>query len=149
MLTKINNAYKQAMLNKDETKKKVLNTLKSEIKNLEISLRPSGKELTDADIMAVIQKMIKQDKESIGLFKQGNRQDLVDNTTSEINILQEFLPTQISGDELKSVLKDIIKEVNAQSLKDMGKIMGVVKTKLAGQVDMSSVSAIIKEILSC
>lgn len=149
MLNKINNLYKEAMLNKNEVQKKVLNTLKAEIKNLEISLRPSGKEMTDGDILALIQKLIKQDKESVEMFKQGNREDLVEATNKEIDILNSLLPEQISGTELEILLTNIIQEVGASSVKDMGKVMGVLKSKYNGQLDMGEASSKIRTLLCC
>lgn len=144
----ISNAYKQAMLNKDEDRKRVINTLRAEIKNKEIELRTSQKELTDGDILSIVQKLIKQNKDAIQMFINGGRQDLVEKNELEIKILEEFLPTQLSTDELDSLIKQEIEKNGYNSMKDMGKLMGYFKSNYSGQVDMGYVSKKIKEMLN-
>lgn len=148
MQNKIMNAYKQAMLNKDEDRKRVINTLRAEIKNKEIELRTSQKELTDGDILSIVQKLIKQNKDAIQMFSNGGRQDLVEKNELEIKILEEFLPTQLSTDELDSLIKQEIEKNGYNSMKDMGKLMGYFKSNYSGQVDMGYVSKKIKEMLN-
>ena len=132
----ISNAYKQAMLNKDEDRKRVINTLRAEIKNKEIELRTSQKELTDGDILSIVQKLIKQNKDAIQMFINGGRQDLVEKNELEIKILEEFLPTQLSNDEIDNIIKQEIEKNGYNSMKDMGKLMGYFKSNYSGQVDM-------------
>lgn len=148
MQNKIMNAYKQAMLNKDEDRKRVINTLRAEIKNKEIELRTSQKELTDGDILSIVQKLIKQNKDAIQMFSNGGRQDLVEKNELEIKILEEFLPTQLSTDEVDSLIKQEIEKNGYNSMKDMGKLMGYFKSNYSGQVDVGYVSKKIKEMLN-
>lgn len=144
----ISNAYKQAMLNKNEDRKRVINTLRAEIKNKEIELRSSQKELTDADVLSLIQKLIKQNKDAIQMFADGGRQDLVKRNEMEISILEEFLPKQLSNDEIDNIIKQEIEKNGYNSMKDMGKLMGYFKSNYSGQVDMGYVSKRIKEMLN-
>ena len=144
----ISNAYKQAMLNKNEDRKRVINTLRAEIKNKEIELRSSQKEFTDADVLSLIQKLIKQNKDAIQMFADGGRQDLVERNEREISILEEFLPKQLSNDEIDNVIKQEIEKNGYNSMKDMGKLMGYFKSNYSGQVDMGYVSKRIKEMLN-
>lgn len=148
MITEIiNDAYKQAMLNKDEDRKRVINTLRAEIKNKEIELRSSQKELTDTDVLSLIQKLIKQNKDAIQMFSNGGRQDLVEKNEMEISILEEFLPKQLTNDEIDNVIKQEIEKNGYTSIKDMGKLMSFFKLNYSGQCDMGLVSTTIKEIL--
>lgn len=147
MQSKISNAYKQAMLNKDEDSKRVIGTLRAEIKNKEIELRPSGKEITDADIMSLIQKLIKQNKDAIEMFKTGGREDLVEKNEKEIEILSQFLPKQLTNEEIDSILSQEIKDNNISSMKEMGKLMGVLKSKYSGQMDFGYVSKKVKDLI--
>lgn len=147
MQSKISNAYKQAMLNKDEDSKRVIGTLRAEIKNKEIELRPSGKEITDADIMSLIQKLIKQNKDAIEMFKSGGREDLVEKNEKEIEILSQFLPKQLTNEEIDSILSQEIKDNNISSMKEMGKLMGVLKSKYSGQMDFGYVSKRVKDLI--
>lgn len=147
MQNKIMNAYKQAMINKNEDRKRVINTLRAEIKNKEIELRSSQKELTDSDVLSLIQKLIKQNKDAIQMFADGGRQDLVEKNEMEIKILEEFLPKQLSNDEIDNIINQEIEKNGYNSMKDMGKLMGYFKSNYSGQVDMSCVSNRIKEII--
>lgn len=147
MQTKITNAFKQAMLNKDEDSKRVISTLRAEIKNKEIELRTSNKEMNDDVILSLVQKLIKQTKDAIEMFKNGGREDLVEKNEKEINILSQFLPKQLTTDEIDVILKQEIETNSITSVKDMGKLMGVLKSKYSGQMDFGYVSKKIKEML--
>lgn len=147
MQTKILNAYKEAMLNKDEDRKRVLNTLRAEIKNKEIELRGLSKELTDADILTLIQKLIKQNNDAIQLFENGGRTDLIERNRIENKILEQFLPKQLTTVETEAVIKAEIEKNGYNSMKDMGKIMAFIKNNYSGQVDMGYVSKRVKELL--
>ena len=144
----ISDAYKQAMINKEEDKKRAISTLRAEIKNKEIELRSSQKELTDADVLSLIQKLIKQNKDAIQMFADGGRQDLVEKNEREISILEEFLPKQLSNDEIDNIIQQEIEKNGYNSIKDMGKLMGYFKSNYSGQVDMGYVSKQIKEFLN-
>ena len=147
MQTKITNAFKQAMLNKDENAKRVISTLRAEIKNKEIELRTSNKEMNDDVILSLVQKLIKQTKDAIEMFKTGGREDLVEKNEKEIIILSQFLPKQMTTDEIDSILIQEIKDNNISSMKEMGKLMGVLKSKYSGQMDFGYVSKKVKELL--
>lgn len=147
MQNKILDEYKKAVKENDFWRKKVLTTLRSEIKNLEIMLRPKNLTPTDVDILSVIQRIIKQDKESLTMFKEGGRQDLVDATNIEIKILEEFLPKQLTSEEIHNIILEEIEKNNYNSIKDMGKLMSFFKLNYSGQCDMGLVSTTIKEIL--
>lgn len=147
MQTKISNAFKQAMLNKDEDAKRVISTLRAEIKNKEIELRTSNKEMNDDVILSLIQKLIKQTKDAIEMFKTGGREDLVEKNEKEISILTQFLPKQLTTDEIDDILKQEIETNSITSIKDMGKLMGVLKSKYSGQMDFGYVSKKVKEFL--
>ena len=143
----IREEYKQALLNKNEDRKRVLGNLIAQMKNKEIELRAKNKELSEEDIISLIQKIIKQNTEANEMFAKGDRNDLIEQNNIEINILQEFLPKQLSDEEINDIIKSTIINVNAVSIKDMGKVISQIKSKYAGQVDMSIVSSKIKEIL--
>ena len=143
----IREEYKQALLNKNEDRKRVLGNLIAQMKNKEIELRAKNKELSDEDTISIIQKIIKQNTEANEMFAKGGRNDLIEQNNIENNILQEFLPKQLTNEEIDDIIKLTIADVNASSIKDMGKVIGQIKSKYAGQVDMSVVSLKIKEIL--
>jgi len=143
----IRDEYKKAMLNKNEDRKRVLGNLIAQMKNKEIELRAKNKELSEEDIISLIQKIIKQNTEANEMFAKGGRNDLIEQNNIEINILQEFLPKQLTDEEINDIIKSTIVDVNAVSIKDMGKVISQIKSKYAGQVDMSIVSSKIKEIL--
>ena len=135
------------MLNKDEDAKRVISTLRAEIKNKEIELRTTNKEMTDDVILSLVQKLIKQNKDAIEMFKSGGREDLVEKNEKEINILSQFLPKQLTTDEIDVILKQEIETNSITSVKDMGKLMGVLKSKYSGQMDFGYVSKKVKELI--
>lgn len=143
----IRDEYKKAMLNKNEDRKRVLGNLIAQMKNKEIELRAKNKELSNEDTISLIQKIIKQNTEANEMFAKGGRNDLIEQNNIEINILQEFLPKQLTDEEINDIIKSAIVDVNAVSIKDMGKVISQIKSKYTGQVDMSIVSSKIKEIL--
>jgi uncharacterized protein YqeY len=136
-----------AMKLKDAGKEqlKTLRLLQAAIRQKEIDERIT---LDDMNIYAVISKMIKQRKDAIQQFAKGNRQDLVDNEQKEIDVLQSYLPQPFSEAALSQLISDAIKKANATSIKDMGKVMGLLKNSIQGRADMSTVSAKVKEQLS-
>lgn len=100
--------------------------------------------LDDAQVLAILEKMLKQRRESVAQFTQGNRKDLADKEEAEIKIIQGYMPAQLSDAELEKMVTDAVAESGAASVKDMGKVMGILKPKVAGKADMSAVSAKIK-----
>ena len=146
MLEQINNDIKEAMKSKDALKLATLRMLKGAI-DLERINKKLDKVL-DEDIVTLIGKQIKTRKESIQEFEKGNRQDLIEKTNAEIEILNVYMPVMMTEEEITSVVMDAINEVNATSVKDMGSVMRIVSPKLKGKADMSLVSSIIKSKLN-
>ena len=139
----------QALKAKDKTTYPTLRLVVSAIKDAEIAGRSKGqKEMTDGDIIAILKKMIKQRNESCEVYKKAGRNELLENETKEIEVINVFLPKQLSEEETKKICEDVIKSVGASSMKDMGKVMGALKSKHSDTLDFSKVSLIIKELLS-
>lgn len=145
MREKILNDLKEAMKNQEKTKLSVIRMVKGAMQMEELNLK---RPLTDEEVVMVISKQIKTRKESITEFEKGNRQDLIDQTKEEIKILNNYMPEQLSEEEVLKVIKEAFDEVNPSSPSDMGKIMGLVSPKLRGKADMSYVSKTIKDKLS-
>ena len=139
----------QALKAKDKNIYPTLRLVVSAIKDAEIAGRSKGqKEINDSDITAILKKMIKQRNESCEVYKKAGRNELLENETKEIEVINAFLPKQLSEEETKKICADVVKSVGASSMKDMGKVMGVLKSKHSGTLDFSKVSSIIKELLS-
>ena len=135
---------KQAMLDKDIVRKDVLRMLRAAIQRREVDERI---ELDEAQVLAVIEKQVKQTRDSIAQFEQGGRQDLADKEKKELDILISYLPAQLSAEEIEQHIKTAIDETGASSMKDMGKVMAKLKPLLQGKADMAVVSASIKNQL--
>ena len=145
----INNAVKEAMKAKDERKLSTLRMVNSTIKNADIAARGEGKPpLTDGDLLGVLQKMIKQRQEAAELYDKGGRAELAAGEREEIAIITTYLPKQMSEDEVKQAISAIIGETGAAGIKDMGKVIGVLKAKYAGQMDFAKASGVVKAALS-
>ena len=145
----INNAVKDAMKAKEERKLSTLRMVNSTIKNADIAARGEGKPpLSDADLLGVFQKMIKQRQESVELYDKGGRKDLADQERGEIEIIKGFMPQQLSEADAKAAIADAIKETGAAGMKDMGKVVGVLKGKFAGQMDFGKASGLVKAALT-
>ena len=139
----------QALKAKDKNTYPTLRLVVSAIKDAEIAGRSKGqKEMKDGDIIAILKKMIKQRNESCDLYKKAGRNELLENETKEIEVINVFLPKQLSEEETKKICEDVIKSVGASSMKDMGKVMGVLKSKHSDTLDFSKVSLILKKLLS-
>ena len=123
----------------------VIRMITSAIKQREVDERIT---LDDTQVLSVLEKMIKQRKESLVLFQSGNRQDLVDKEAAEITLLQGYLPSQLSDTDIEALISDAIAATGAASIKDMGKVMGIIKAKAQGRADMAAVGAKIKARLS-
>ena len=142
---RITEDMKAAMRAADKERLGTIRMLQAAIKQREVDERIT---LDDAQVLAVIEKMIKQRKESIGQFEQGNRPDLAAKEKAEIELLQAYLPAQLSDAEVDALIKQAIASTGAASIKDMGKVMAAVKAQAAGRADMGAVSARIKAALS-
>ena len=139
----------QALKAKDKNTYPTLRLVVSAIKDAEIAGRTKGqKEISDSNITTILKKMIKQRNESCEVYKKAGRNELLENETKEIEIINAFLPKQLSEDETKKICADVVKSVGASSMKDMGKVMGALKSKHSDTLDFSKVSTIIKELLS-
>src|SRR5882762_8348018 len=145
----INNAVKDAMRAKDERKLSTLRMVNSTIKNADIDARGQGKPpLSDADLLGVLQKMIKQRQESVELYDKGGRAELADQERAEIAVISAYLPQQMSDDEMKAAIAAAVTETGAAGMKDMGKVIGVLRGKYAGQMDFGKASGLVKAALS-
>ena len=139
----------EALKAKDKNTYPTLRLIVSAIKDAEIAGRSKGqKEVKDSDIISILKKMIKQRNESCEVYKKAGRTELLENETNEINVINNFLPKQLSEEETKKICEEAIKSIGASSMKDMGKIMGVLKSKHADTLDFSKVSSIIKGLLN-
>ena len=142
---KLNNALKA----KDKNTYPTLRLIISAIKDAEIARRSKVvKLIADSDINAILKKMVKQRNESCEVYKKAGRDELLESESKEIEIINAFLPTQLSEEETKKICQETIKSVGASSMKDMGKVMGALKAKHADTIDFSKVSLIIKELLN-
>ena len=145
----IDEKLSSALKAKDKNTYPTLRLIVSAIKDAEIAGRSKDqKELTDGDITAILKKMIKQRNESCEVYKKAGRNELLENETKEINVINTFVPKQLSEEETKKICEEVIKSVGASSIKDMGKVMGTLKSKHADTLDFSKVSAIIKGLLN-
>ena len=139
----------QALKAKDKNTYPTLRLVVSAIKDAEIAGRTKGqKEISDSDITTILKKMIKQRNESCEVYEKAGRNELLENETKEIEVINAFLPKQLSEDETKKICADVVKSVGASSMKDMGKVMGALKSKHSDTLDFSKVSSIIKKLLS-
>ena len=146
----IETEYKNALKAKDKSKISTYRLILSSIKDLDISNRsgPNKKETDDDDIKKLLKKMVKQRAESIDIYKKNNRTDLLEVEQNEYDILTGFLPKQLSVEETKKICADIISKIGANSLKDMGKVMGELKKTHADEIDFSKAGSMIKELLN-
>jgi|TARA_B110000967_G_scaffold206089_1_gene251982 uncharacterized protein YqeY len=133
------------MISKEVVARDTIRMLLSEIKKYEIDER---EEATDAIILTLINKNVKQRRDSIEQFKNGGRADLVTKEEEQLNIILQYLPQQLSADEIKVIVQQGIDEISAKTMQDMGKLMGLLKPQLEGKADMSIVSASVKELLN-
>ena len=142
--TKINNEIKEAMKSKDVPKRDALRLLSSAFKQIEVDER---KELNDADVIAIISKKVKQGQDSVSQYKEAGRDDLVSIEEVELAYFMEYMPKQLTAEELETEIAAIIAQVGAQTMKDMGKVMGVASKKLAGTTDGKSINEMVKKLL--
>ena len=142
---KILDDVKQAMRDKDAPRLSALRLLSAAIKQQEVDER---KELTDVEVVAVVQKALKQRRDSITQYEAAGRDDLAETERFEVSVLQAYLPAQLSDDEIRQEVAAVVAEVGAAGPQDMGKVMPKLKDKLAGRADMGRVSAVLKEVLT-
>ena len=145
MLHKIEMDLKDALKTQDKAKVGVLRILISKCKNKSIA---TGKPLEDSEVMTVLQTAAKQHKESIKLYKQGQRSDLVDQETTELNIVEAYLPSMMTEDEIKSIVTSVIEQTGSSCMADFGKVMPQVMKKGAGKIDGGVAQNLLKELLS-
>ena len=143
---KIFNDYKEAMKNKDTVKSSTLSFLRAEVIN--VAIEKKEKALDDNGVIVVIKKQIKQRRDSIEQFQKGNRQDLADRETKELEILKSYLPPELPLEEIKKIIEEAVALTSAQDMKDMGKVMKEVTAKIAGKADGKLVSDLVRERLS-
>ena len=147
---KIETNYKNSLKSKDKLQISTYRLILSAIKDQDIINRssPNKKETDDNDIKKLLKKMIKQRTESIEIYKKGNRQDLLEVEQKEHEIISSFLPKQLSEEETKNICNEMIKKLNASTIKEMGKVMGALKKEFSDNLDFSKAGSYLKEILN-
>jgi len=144
----IEEKFNQALKEKDKTTYPTLRLVVSAIKDAEIANRSKEKkDISDSDITTILKKMIKQRNESCEVYKKAGRTELLESETQEIEVINTFLPKQLNDEETKKICEEVVKSVGADSMKDMGKVMGALKSKYSDTLDFSKVSSVIKELL--
>ena len=149
MRERVNTALKQAMKDKAADRLSTLRLINAAIKDKDIEARGSGDDggVSDAEVLAILGKMTKQRQESARAYEEGGRLDLAEREQAEITVIEEFLPRQLSEDEVQSAVDAAISDIGADSIRDMGKVMGELKAKYTGQMDFGSVGPVVKDRL--
>ena len=142
---KLMDDLKQSMKNKEQIRKSVVILIRSAIKQKEVDERV---EVSEEDVLAIISKQMKQRKDALEEFKKAQREDLILQTEQEIDILTQYLPKQLTDDELESIIQEIINQIGASTMKDMGKIMGLATPKVQGRADGKRINEIAKKFLN-
>ncbi|TQV74864.1 GatB/YqeY domain-containing protein [Aliikangiella marina] len=145
LITQIKDGMKEAMRAKQKVRLATIRMLLAQIKQVEVDER---KELTDTDVLAILDKMIKQRRDSISQFESAGRQELADNEKAEIEALQEFMPQALSEAEIAAMITSAIAESGAETMRDMGKVMAILKPQMQGRADMGAVSGQVKAQLN-
>lgn len=145
----INGAMKEALKNKDKTALATIRLILAALKDRDIAARAKGSAdgLNDDEILSLLQSMIKQRRESIKMYEEAERMELAEREGDEIKVIESFLPQQLSAEELSELITKLIADTGAESIKDMGKVMAVLKSNYAGQVDMGKAGALVKQQL--
>jgi hypothetical protein len=148
--TKVSTALKQAMKDKAADRLSTLRLINAAIKDKDIAARADGNDdgVSDTEVLSILDKMAKQRKESARAYEEGGRLDLAERELSEVTVIEEFLPQQLDDEEIASAVDAAIAEIGAESIRDMGKVMGVLKSKYTGQMDFGTVGPKVKERLS-
>lgn len=145
----LQNALKEAMKEKNMAVVGAVRLIIAGLKEKDVEARGKGKEKAeDTELLAMMQTMIKQRNESVKIYIEGNRPGLAEKEKAEIEVIERFLPKQLSDDEVNKVIQSVIASIGAQSIKDMGKVMAALKNEYAGQMDFGKASGIIKSLLS-
>ncbi|MCX7298239.1 MAG: GatB/YqeY domain-containing protein [Hyphomicrobiales bacterium] len=144
----INKALTEAQKAKNERTVSTLRMVNSTLKNADIEARTTGKPLGDAEVLSILQKMIKQRQESVEMYKKGARPDLVKQEEEEIAVISAYLPKQMSDAEVSAAIDAAIAETGAAGMKDMGKVIGILRAKYAGQMDFGKASGLVKAKLT-
>ena len=142
---RIQDDMKSAMKAGDKDRLAIVRLILAAIKQVEVDER---RELSDEDVLNVLNKMVKQRRDSVTQYTDGGRQDLADKEASEIEVLELYLPEQLSADEMAALVDAVIAETGAESMRDMGKVMGAVKARAQGQADMGAVGTLVKQRLN-
>ena len=147
---KINNNYQNSLKSKDKGEISTYRLILSAIKDIDIANRsgPNKKETDDSDIKKLLKKMIKQRVESIDIYKKNNRQDLLEVEQKEHDILSSFLPKQLTDEETKKICSELVNSLGANSIKDMGKVMGELKKNYSDNLDFAKAGSLLKELLN-
>ena len=147
LFDQISNDIKEAMKARDKVRLETLRNIKKVF--LEAKTAPgAGDELSDADAMKILQKLAKQGKESAATYTQQNRQDLADEEMAQVSVIEEYLPKPLTDEEIEAAVKDIIAQVGATSMKEMGKVMGIASKQMAGKAEGGKISAIVRKLLA-
>lgn len=144
---RISTATKEAMKAKDAARLSTLRLIGAAIKDREIALRGDGAEMTADELLALLAKMVKQRQESARAYEEGGRIELAEKELAEIKVIQDFLPRQLDKAEIASAVDAVVAELGATSVRDMGKVMGALRERYAGQMDFGAVGAIVKSRL--
>ncbi|MBV0912478.1 GatB/YqeY domain-containing protein [Anianabacter salinae] len=150
MRPRISTALKEAMKSKDAARLSTLRLINAAIKDRDIALRGEGDDggVTDADVLSILSKMVKQRQESARAYEEGGRLDLAERERAEITVIEDFLPRQMSDAETAKAVDDAVTETGAESIRDIGRVMGVLKGKYTGQMDFGKVGPMVKERLA-
>lgn len=143
-------ALKQAMQNKDQVALSTIRLITAAMKDRDIAARGNGNDegIGDAEILSLLQSMVKQRQESSATYREADRAELAEREEAEIKVIEKFLPAQMGDDEMELTINSIITETGADSIKDMGKVMGVLKERYAGQLDMAKAGGMVKAKLA-
>lgn len=149
MRTELSEALKQALKGRDKLRTSTLRLIIAAIKDRDIAARAEDRAggVSDDEILQILAKMVRQRQESAEAFEQGGRSDLADQEREEITIIESFMPRQLSPEETRGACEDVVGELGATGLRDMGKCMGALKERFPGRMDFGKASAIVKEIL--
>ncbi|QLP97567.1 MAG: GatB/YqeY domain-containing protein [Rhodoblastus sp.] len=148
MRQKFTEMMKAAMKAGDKPRLAAVRLIQAKLKDLDIEARGAGKTVGDEDILSMLQKMVKQRRDSIAMYQQGGRQDLVDAEQAEIDVINEFLPKGMDEAEIAAAIKAAVAETGAAGMKDMGKVVAALKAKYAGRMDFGKVSPAVKAALA-
>lgn len=150
MRTRLTAALKTAMKDKDAPRLSTLRLISAAIKDRDITLRGEGNDagVSDADVLGILEKMVKQRKESARAFDEGGRLEMAEKERAEILVISDFLPRQLNDEEVSQAIDDAISASGAESIRDMGKVMGALKSKYTGQIDFGAVGPRVKEKLA-